>query len=135
MDTRSMPDIIVTTELNPEPFQVLFSDLYALKNKIKSLLFLWDYNSYYVNVEQGYFIINGGRRIQPTITLTMTDKIIEYAKRNRVDVTLDNNENINSGEVQSSYLLGIIGKDGTENKSILIHISPDGSLWGWKDKR
>lgn len=129
-----LPEIIVTTENNPEPYEVQFSDIYNIKDKIKSMLLLWDTNSYYVNIDVGYFIINGGRRVQPVILQMMTDKTIEYAKRNRMDVTLDGDD-LEQGEIQSSYLLGVTGKYNGENKTILVHVSPDGSLWGWKDKR
>jgi len=136
MNSRAKaPDFIITTDDNAEAREIQFSDIFNLKNKITSIMLLWDYNSYYVNIEQGYFIINGGKRIQPTVATMMLHKKLEYARRNRMDIQMDGDDTLEESDIRMSYLFGIEGIVDNEHKSILLHISEDGFLWGWRDKR
>jgi hypothetical protein len=112
--------------------KVDFKDIFPQINKIVAVMMLWNANSYYVNAKERYFIINGGRRIQPTGLLQLEDPKPVAIKRHRVDMKLDSEEL--SGE-SISFLLGIEGILNTEKRGIYLHVSPDGTLWTWKDSR
>jgi hypothetical protein len=129
------PEFIITTTDEPEQREAQFSDLYALKDKIASIMLLWDFNSYYINIQQGYFIINGGRRIQPTVASLMLHKKLEYARRNRMDVQIAGDDEKENPEISISYIFGMHGVSGDEEKSILLHISSDGTTWCWRDTK
>jgi hypothetical protein len=125
---------MITTYENFSAHKVDFSELYSKKNQITSMLLMWDYNSYYVNITNKYFIINGGNRIRPTIMETMEQPVLEYARRNRANIEI-NVESTKNGKVEISYLIGVTGLcDGTA-KSILLHISETGDMWMWKEDR
>jgi len=132
----TFPIIIITTYCNTTPRRIAFQDLYAIKNEITSLQLLWDFNSYFINIPIGYFIINGGNRIRPMVVEGMEIPVIEYAKRNRVDMalnTIDDPDKTN--EIKISYLIGITGLCDGVSKSVLLHISDNGSVWSWRDSR
>jgi len=129
------PEWIIATYDDPNNRKVEFSELLALKDKISSALLLWDYNSYYVNLSEQYFIINGGRRLQPTIFPKLDNSSFLYARRNKKTMPVGvapGNEYL-SHEI--TYLLGIEGTLNGEKKELLIQISSDGSLWKWIPKR
>lgn len=130
------PDFIVSTSVPFDFRKISFSEFFKIKDHVKAVSILWEYNSYFINVHEGIFIINGGKKVRPIYLDKMTDLKLEYARRNRMDVVLDTTEKIKTREIQIVYLFGIKGKyyDGTE-KMILLQISQDGSCWAWKDSR
>jgi hypothetical protein len=111
---------------------VAFKDIFPQADKIISVMMLWNTNSYYVNAKDKYFIINGGRRIQPTGLLQFTDSKVVAIKRHRVDMPLNGED---SSRESTSFLLGINGILNEEKRELYLHISPDGSLWTWKANR
>ena len=135
MAIKQIPEFIVTTYERPEAHEIQFNELFKLKINITSIMLLWDFNSYYVNVDEGYFIINGGRRVQPTVIGKLSDRELEYARRSRVDLELGSDDLVDAPDAQVSYLFGITGTYEHEKKSVLLHIAEDGSVWGWKDHR
>jgi hypothetical protein len=80
---------------------------------------LWDNNCYYVNINQKYFIINGGRK-QLFQTSTNDKAVIFYTRRNTQEIGKEKSP-------RSSYLLGADYGSG----KIYIHISDDGKYWTW----
>lgn len=132
MNNPTDPEWIITRVDDPKPQRVEFPDLFSQKDQITSIAVLWDTNSYYVNIEEGYFIINGGRRLQPTGVAMMEDRRIEYARRNSRSFAVgQQDKSVNS----SSYLVGIEGRIENEERQLLIHVSSDGRSWGWKSHR
>jgi len=87
------PEWFITTVSRKDPEKVLFKDIFKQRNEILSMMILWDYNSYYVNILDRYFIINGGRRLQPTVLLQLENPIVCYARRVQQDYA------VNSGEM------------------------------------
>ena len=128
------PTFLVSTEY-PLKYKICsFSQLYNIRFDIKSLILLWDFNSYLINIHDKYFIINGGRKIQPNVFNEMKDFHLIYARRNRINIVLDSDKP--TEKPQKFYLFGIEGKflDNMAN-SILLQISEDGTQWIWRDKK
>jgi hypothetical protein len=129
---RNELSIIVTLRDSDIPKRIEFYDIFKCKDSIKSLIYLYDFNSYLVNIDEGFFCINGGRRIKPCNCDSYEDRQLIYAKRNAKDI------NVNSGEeseLRINYLLGVKGRFENEYKTVLLQISEDGSSWIWRDKK
>lgn len=125
------PEIIICTIDQPNPSVVPFSELYGQKEKITQMVFLWDYNSYLVNLPEKYFIVNGGRKLFFGDNIEGEIRIL-YARRNRMSVSV--NQDVVEQESNSqttSYLLGVESSD----KQLLLIISEDGGAWAWKNKK
>ena len=129
------PEWIITTYEDANPRKVDFLELLGLRDQISSALLLWNFNSYYINLSEAYFIINGGRKIQPTVFFNMTDRKFLYARRHRetLPVGVDLGNENRTHEV--FYLLGVEGMLEGEKKELLLLISSDGTLWKWIPKR
>lgn len=112
--------------------KVLFKDIFPNRDKIQAITMLWDTNTYQVNLEDLCFIINGGRRIQPTALLQFTDVKPVAIKRHRKEMSLTGGD---TGEEQVSFLLGVSGILDGEERQLLLHISQDGSLWAWRNNK
>ena len=126
------PEWIITTYDSSKQRNICFKDLLKLRPQIDSLMLLFDYNSFYVNVDGRYFIINGGRRIQPTAFSMMVKPTVLYSKRRTRTMT------VNGGSKSTdviSYLLGVEGELDGQMRQLLLHISGDGKLWVWRDGR
>ena len=124
--------IVITLKDSETPKRIGFFDIFKCKDDIKTLIYLYDFNSYLVNIEEGFFCVNGGRRIKPCNCDKYENKKLVYAKRNSKEV------NINSGDesnINVNYLIGLQGDFEGENKTVLLQISEDGSSWVWRDKR
>lgn len=132
MNTITDPEWIIETEDNRSPHSVQLPEIFAQKDLVRSVVLLWDTNSYYVNVEEGYFIINGGRRLQPTGVAMMEDRRICYARRNSRSFAVGQPD---QAQDSVSYLVGVEGRIEGEERQLLLQISSDGRLWVWKDKR
>ncbi len=129
-DPRGELDWIISEDETLKKVQ--FNYIFPNKEHIDSITMLFDTNSYIINVRQRFFIINGGRRIQPKPVMLMDEVWPLAVKRRRKTVTLNGEE---SGDESLSYLLGIEGILNGEKREVLIQISQDGSLWAWKSKR
>jgi len=117
-------EIIVSVENEPSPHEVKFEDLFAIKDQIKSIMFLWNANSIYVDCVSNTFIIHGGRRIKfPEMGKTK----IEYRKRTSVQVS------VSGGSTSRSHvwLIGLRCVD--EDKVLLIEADKTGTLWEWRN--
>jgi hypothetical protein len=127
---NDLHEIIVTTKNEPSKQRIVqFSDLYSIRNDIKSIMFLWNTNCYYINVSTGVFIVNGGRRIQFPGS---GDYILIYRRRNIQTYDLQpTDENVKS-RLQIRWILGIEDKD--TKSMLLLVISSDGSSWQWANK-
>ncbi len=112
------PEWVISVYGEPKPRSVSFKELFELKDKISSMTLLWNTHSFYVNVEEGYFIINGGRRLKPLPFESLEDKKILYARRNSMNVTVSGNDDLKQGDIIVTYLLGVHGKLGEEEKEI-----------------
>ena len=87
-------------------------------------MFLWNTNSYFVDVKRSAFMINGGRRLEfPRIT----DPRLVYRKRTAQTVSVTGSAEGSRREV--SWILGI--QDGDEGEMILLIISETGAVWRW----
>lgn len=133
----SEPVWVITTYTDATQKAVEFSQLFAVRFDIKTALLLWDTNSYYINVEGRYFIINGGRKI--AVNNEFGDSVnFLYARRVQQSVSLFTSKGkITKPEV--AYLLGLQGAwEGParyENNELFVHVSEDGKSWKWGNKR
>ena len=121
-------EIIVTTrEDSNQPRVVQFLDLYALRDDITSMMYLWDTNCYYVNVGSRTFIINGGRKLSFG---SLGPCRILYRRRNRRTFAIDGKDG--GPEKTTLWLLGLEERAG--EKKIILIISEDGMAWQWANK-
>lgn len=128
-----IPEWIISTKTQVAPHVVEFKELFAIRKEILSMTLLWTFNCYHVDVRRGQFLINGGRRIR--IDDMQQDIEILYARRNRTTIAL-NTVADNGGAVHEvSYLLGLQDTTCDEKREVMIHISPDGNEWYWRDRR
>lgn len=128
---KESPEWFITDSLEGKPKQVNFPDIFSIKSDVKSLMILWPLSSYYVNIEEKYFIIQGGKRIQPSGITEMKDVRLLYARRNRQDMTLDGQSKV----LHVSYLIGIEGELEGETRVLFLEVSDDGRFWRWKFER
>lgn len=128
---KQSPEWFITDSMGEKPRIVDFPDIFAIKSDVKSLMILWPLSSYYVNVKEKYFIIQGGKRIQPTGIDEMKDVKLLYARRNRQDMTLDGQNKV----LHVSYLMGVEGQLDGKTRVLYLEVSEDGRLWRWKFER
>lgn len=122
-------EIIVTTFSEPTKQQVVdFSRLFEMREDIASMMYLWNTNCYYVNVQDRTFMINGGRKIQFS---DLRKCRVLYRRRNSVSYSLNPQGN-GKPERRTSWILGVEEK-GTKRMVMLI-IGEDGSTWQWANK-
>lgn len=113
--------------------KVLFKDIFPNRDNIESIMMLWDTNSYYINVKNKYFLINGGRRVQPIALLEMEDLKPLAVHRHRKE--LSTNTMDVTGNESSLFLVGVTGIIKDEVRDLFLYISQDGSMWSWGTKR
>jgi len=120
-------EIIITTRENPnQPRVVQFSDLFSIRDDIKSMMYLWNANCYYVDVVDQVFIINGGRKIK--IEAYDNCKVM-YRRRNAISYTVNSN---NGPKKKVNWLLGL--EEIKTEKMVFLQISEDGCFWSWENK-
>jgi len=121
-------EIIITTRKNPIARKVDFSELYTIKDDITTMMYLWNTNSYYVDVLCQIFIINGGRKMQ--FNLSNPCRVL-YRKRNQITYKMDSLEG-STGD--HNWLLGIEEiplLNDKNTKKVLLIIESDGRFWQW----
>lgn len=119
-------EIVVSVEGNPTPKSVAFSDLYAMRESIKSVMVFWNTNSYYVDSMSKTFIINGGRKVRFN---EMEDCRILYRRRTQAEMA------VNSGDEASRKVIWIFGLESKKTGStVFMEISEDGKDWKWNTK-
>ena len=121
-------EIIITTQEDPKPRVVDFSELYTLREDISSMMYLWDTNCYYVDVVNRTFIINGGRKIKFE---TFRDSRILYRRRNQVHVTMDA-PGSNGKKHDIHWLLGI--EDKGTGDMVFVEVTENGHDFAWQNK-
>ncbi|MBW1995094.1 MAG: hypothetical protein JRI77_11700, partial [Deltaproteobacteria bacterium] len=120
----------------PKPHAVGFGEIYRLKPRITSLTVLWDTNSYHVDVSRRHFVINGGRRISMQEIFKDAENVEPIAVRRHTKyLTINNDQNAKHEEEAVTFLVGLEGMVKGEKREILVHISPGGTMWMWKNKR
>jgi hypothetical protein len=116
---------IIVSLSNGEIRTVEFEELYALKAHITCALFLWDYNSYAVDVKKRTLTINGGRRLPVT---GMENPCFVYRKRTAETMSINGH-----GSTRTiNWLLGLECQD-THTMSLLC-VSEDGTHWDRADR-
>jgi hypothetical protein len=119
-------EIIVTLREDlTKPRVVQFSELYAIRDDMITMMCLWNTNCYYVDAESKTFIINGGRKI--TMDTMKNPKVI-YRRRNQFEKGL-NSEVAENKKV--NWFMGLEDEDGT---MVLLQISETGREWSWANK-
>ena len=119
-------EIVVSIKGNPNPKTVEFSELYALRDSIGSIMVFWNTNSYYVDSVSKTFIINGGRKVRFN---EMEDCRILYRRRTRAEMA------VNSGEEKSREVIWIFGIESMATGStVFVEVSEDGKNWQWNTK-
>jgi len=115
-------EILVTTR-DRESKSVPFSDLYSMRERIVSLMFLWNNNSYFIDSETSTFIVNGGRR---TRFNEMLDCSIVYRRRTRREISM-------FGEKPLDVITWILGIESATGSKVLLQVSEDGREWSWEN--
>lgn len=131
-------EFIITTRDKGVPTPIKFEDIYSIRKEITSMSLLWDMNCYHVNVPRRFFIINGGRRVRISQFAKCSDVELLYCKRHTQTLKFGNPDEDGQGKKGSheiSYILGFQGTIDEKHQEILLHISPDGREWYWRDKR
>lgn len=126
------PEWLVCTNDRPAPHVVPFKELFAIKESMTALQLLWHFNSYYVDAKRKRFVINGGRNVFLPDWKNAQDVKVLYRRRHTETISFGGD---GEKKHEVSYLLGLQGVLQGEQKEIMIHISPDGIEWYWKDKR
>ena len=127
------PEWIITTYDSSKKQHVeVFKNLFAQREEIDSMMLLFDYNSYYISVDGRFFIINGGRRIQPRELQILENPIILYARRHTKTISVSGNSEPTD---TLTYLLGVEGIVDGEKKELFLQISQDGRFWAWRNVR
>ena len=119
----------------PAPHVVPFKELFAMKDSIIALQLLWNFNSYYVDAKRRRFVVNGGRSIFISNWKDVQDVKVLYARRNTKVVQLNKVAGDGEGKREVSYILGLQGTLDGERKEVMLHISPNGADYYWRDKR
>ena len=122
-------EIIVKEQGQSTP--IVFEEVYRHRDSIESLMLLWDASSYYVNREEMYFILCGGRRIKPD-SLASFDKEktrVFLAKRHQQDMSAGS-DGLTEGEHRLYYCLGLTD----DTHKMYAQISEDGRFWIWKEE-
>lgn len=127
MDGDPHEIIITTQEDSNQPRVVEFLDLYDLRNDITTMMYLWNANSYFVDVVNRTFIINGGRKLKFG---DMGPCRILYRRRNQQRYAT--NDLSKASEKVVLWLLGL-EEIGTKRRLLLI-VSEDGVAWRWANK-
>jgi len=118
-------EIMVTLKDDLTSRLVQFSELYAMRERIGSLMLLWNTNSYYVDSVSRTFIINGGRR---TKFNEMEDCRILYRRRTKAEVAMNSEE-------RNRIVTWLIGIESRSTGSVVfIEIGDDGVEWKWNTK-
>jgi hypothetical protein len=118
-------EIIISVEGKPEPYEIKFEDLYAVRDKIKSIMFLWNANSVYADCVSNTFIIHGGRRIKfPEMGQTK----IEYRKRTSMQVSASGAHDQKRSHV---WLIGLRSID--TDTVLIVEVDKTGALWEWRN--
>jgi len=132
------PEYIITTSEKPESHLVDFGEVFKQRDHIKTITLLWNTNSYLVNVEKRFFLINGGRRMQVN-NLVQSSKVLPFLiRRHQAKIGVGFADGDGGGEVSEhtlTHLLGLEAEVLGVRKEIMIHISTDGREWVWKDRR
>lgn len=120
---KDILEIIVSTIHSDMPKPVKFEELYGIKDDVISIIFLWNHNSYFVNVKERTFIINGGRKMN--FPATGKTKLL-YRKRTAETVAITG-----AAEGSNRVITWLVGfEDEVENK-LFLQISEDGKHWTW----
>jgi hypothetical protein len=115
---------IIVTEDKVEPRVVRFEELFSMRDRITSIMFLWNANSYYVNALTNTFMVNGGRKIKVE---NLGECSILYRRRNSLVTST-------TGGEQRRMLAWMIGLQSKEDKKMLaLKIDDDGATWQWVD--
>jgi hypothetical protein len=118
-------EIIVTLRDDPSPRVIPFSDLYALRENISSMMLLWDTSSYFIDCVSKTFIINGGRKIAFN---HVGEGMILYRRRTRSELST-------TGEPPKRMVIYILGFEiKSSNFLAFIEVSEDGNAWKWETK-
>lgn len=119
---KEKPLEIIVSVKGSTPQKVPFENLFDLKDEITSIVLLWDTNSYFLNIENGTFIINGGRRL---MIPDMEGAKLLYRKRNGVTYAL-------TGMGKKAHKVNwIIGLEKSPERRVFLNISGDGKTFEW----
>jgi hypothetical protein len=119
------------SNLNPNPIE--FYDIFKHRHEVDTIIFLFDFNSYLVNIEEGYFCINGGRKVQMSNCNNFENRTLVYAKKHSKEVDIGSEEEVRP--ILINYLIGIGGELNGEPEIVAIQFTEDGTVWSWRNKR
>ena len=125
-----MLEILIFKDNDKKPISISFEEIKTYKQQIKKIIFLYDYNSYLIDIEKRVFIINGGRFIRHNWFNFV--KEIEFIGYRRHNQKISLNGNNNNEEI--SYLIGFKDKRN-DNNEFYLHIFEEGKSWKWVANR
>lgn len=129
-----MLDIVITLK-DGNTKKVDFTDIKKMADDISKVIFMYECNSYVVDVEHKTFLINGGRYLTFDWLKKVDTVHLQCFRRNRKEFNINGSEIAGNNIVSVSYLLGFYGIIKAEKKEVYLHISEDGKAWHWLNKR
>jgi len=135
MQLTAKEPVWIGTKYDGTIAEIPFKELLHTCDKLKQLALIWDCNSYLINIEDRYFVVNGGRRL--AIRDDLRDIKLIYRRRKRAVLKMNEIGRTpdQDRKPETFYLLGISGKNGSDiPQHILLQISECGQFFIWQDK-
>ena len=125
------PEIVVATKGHRVLQKTSFEEASQNKREIIVASLVWNTNSYFVDIDEQVFVINGGKKIRFEEWL-VNDPILVLIRRHHLRLGMGDGEHPLK---EVSYLLGYVGIAAGAERTMLMHISPDGSEFVFKTRR
>ena len=129
-----MLDILITLK-DGTTQKVDFTDIKKMAENISKVIFMYECNSYVVDVDKKTFLINGGRYLTFDWLSKVDTVHLQCFRRNRKELQINGSDITDNNKVSVSYLLGFYGIIKSEKKEVYLHVSEDGKEWHWLNKR
>lgn len=113
------PQIVVATKKERVLYLTTFEDVAITKEEVATCALIWNTNSYYIDVENQIFVVNGGKKIRFD-EYQVANAILVFVRRHHVTLNGEKKE-------ETSYFLGYEGEGKEKHEMMAMHISPDGS--------
>ena len=124
------PEIVAASKAKRQLEKTTFEYISQHRAEVTIAALVWNTNSYFIDVEEQVFVINGGKKIRFD-EWQIDDSQILLIRRNKQD--------LKDGEPQKvvplGYMLGLQGTHEGQPRMVFVHVSPDGSQFDFKTAR